>query len=111
MHFVTETYCGLDPYANFDYNTIIVRFLGSETFAKQNVILDQLIVIKIQFKVPTYFENDQAKLCQAQLSQKLQLKLQSKLAVEAEVIPYFSGWVVGGWVVGDVENIAISAFN
>ena len=36
----------------------------------------------------------------------------SKSAVEAEVIPYFSGWVVGGgWVAGEVENIAISAFN
>ena len=53
-----------------------------------------------------------AELCQAPLSQKLQLKLQSKSAVEAEVIPYFSGWVVGGgWVAGEVENIAISAFN
>ena len=30
-----------------------------------------------------------AELCQAQLSYKLKLKLQSKLAVEAEVIPYF----------------------
>ena len=28
-----------------------------------------------------------------------------------EVIPYFSGWVVGGWVAGEVEHIAISAFN
>ena len=35
------------------------------------------------------------------------MKLLSKLAVEAEVIPYFSGWV-GGWVAGEVENIAIS---
>ena len=36
-------------------------------------------------------------------------------AVEAEVIPYFSGWVEGGWLGGlvtwEVENIAISAFN
>ena len=34
------------------------------------------------------------------------MKLQSKLAVEAEVIPYFS--YPGGLVAGEVENIAIS---
>ena len=47
-------------------------------------------------------------------SVKLEVIVEVVVKVEAEVIPYFSGWVVGwlgDWVDGDVENIAISAFN
>ena len=35
-----------DPYAHFEYRTIFVRFLGAEIFAKQNAILDYMILIK-----------------------------------------------------------------
>ena len=30
----------------------------------------------------------------------------TKLAVEAEVIPYFSGWVVGGWVCWEYSHLS-----
>ena len=35
-----------DPYAHFEYRTISVRFLRAEIFAKQNWILDSMILIK-----------------------------------------------------------------
>ena len=32
-----------DPYANFEYKTISVRYSGAEIFTKQNVVLKQII--------------------------------------------------------------------
>ena len=37
-----------DPYANLEYTTISVQYLGTEIFAKKNGILDEMILIKTQ---------------------------------------------------------------
>ena len=51
-----------DPYANLEYKTISVQYLGTEIFAKKIGILDEMILIKTQiicFRAPTNFQNDQ----------------------------------------------------